>query len=112
MLQASHTVASCKSLYYAKNRNQRSSDDIAFWKYVDPDYLKGCLEKYAHVVFARNVLDAEDDDDGDDDDGDDDDDDDDEEDDDDDDDDDDDGDDDDDDDDDDNDENEDDAGHD
>ena len=73
MLQASHTVASCKSLYYAKNRNQRSSDDIAFWKYVDPDYLKGCLEKYAHVVFARNVLDAEDDDDGDDDDGDDDD---------------------------------------
>ena len=58
LLQASHTVRSCSMLYYARNPSKRSRDDVAFWDYVNPQYLNDCLDNYSHVVLSTTVFDA------------------------------------------------------
>ena len=45
-------------LYYARNPSERSRDDVAFWDYVNPQYLNDCLDNYSHVVLSTTVFDA------------------------------------------------------
>ena len=62
LLQAKHTIQSCKLLYYLRHKDQSSQDDLAFWDHVSPEYIEECKERYSHIIIDENVLDSEDED--------------------------------------------------
>ena len=66
LLQAKHTIQSCKLLYYLRHKDQSSQDDLAFWDHVSPEYIEECKERYSHIIIDENVLDSEDEDEDDD----------------------------------------------